>query len=110
MSSFQVGFAFLPLIWAVNSIWFFHEAFRKPAYKEQKAVRTCKYNHSDLMNVLKWNEFIRFFFFTDVILSGVGALLWAIGLGIWITIFQASRAAWGEYADNISFIIPLGKA
>lgn len=46
----------------------------------------------------------------DVILSGIGALLWAIGLGVWTTIFQANRAAWGEFADDISFIIPLGKA
>lgn len=37
-----VGFAFLPFIWAVNSIWFFDEAFRKPAYDEQKSIRRCK--------------------------------------------------------------------
>lgn len=50
------------------------------------------------------------FFFQDVIMSAVGALLWAIGLGTWITIFHMNRAAWGEYADNLSFIIPLGEA
>lgn len=38
-----VGFACLPFIWAVNSIWFFDEAFRKPAYDEQKLIRKCKY-------------------------------------------------------------------
>lgn len=43
-------------------------------------------------------------------MSAVGALLWAIGLGTWITIFHLNRAAWGEYADNLSFIIPLGEA
>lgn len=48
--------------------------------------------------------------FSDVILSGVGAMLWAIGLGVWITIYQTNRVAWGEFADNISFVIPLGTA
>lgn len=43
-------------------------------------------------------------------LSAIGALVWAIGLGTWITVFQANRAAWGEFADDISFIIPFGKA
>lgn len=48
--------------------------------------------------------------FSDVILSAIGALLWAIGLGVWITIYQSNRVAWGEFADNISFVIPLGTA
>lgn len=50
------------------------------------------------------------FLFSDVILSAIGALLWAIGLGVWITIYQTNRVAWGEFADNISFVIPLGTA
>lgn len=45
-----------------------------------------------------------------MIFSAIGALLWAIGLGTWIAIFQANRVAWGEFADDISFIIPLGEA
>lgn len=49
-------------------------------------------------------------FFSDVIMSAIGALIWAIGLGTWITIFQINRSEWGEYADNLSFIIPLGIA
>lgn len=53
---------------------------------------------------------IFFFLFSDVIMSTIGALLWAIGLGVWITIFQTNRIAWGEFADNISFVIPLGTA
>ncbi|XP_031620055.1 gamma-secretase subunit pen-2-like isoform X2 [Contarinia nasturtii] len=80
---FRVGFALLPFIWAVNTVWFFDEAFRKPAYDEQKSIR--KY----------------------VIFSAIGALLWAIGLAAWITIYQTNRVAWGEFADSISFIIPL---
>lgn len=50
------------------------------------------------------------FLLLDVILSAIGALLWAIGIGIWIVIFQTNRVAWGEYADDLSFIIPLGVA
>nr|KAG5703384.1 hypothetical protein BaRGS_023431 [Batillaria attramentaria] len=34
------GFAFLPFLWFVNSVWFFNEAFRKPAYEQQKMIRT----------------------------------------------------------------------
>lgn len=49
-SLFAVGFAFLPFIWAVNSIWFFDEAFRKPAYDEQKSIRRCKYKDSCELN------------------------------------------------------------
>lgn len=46
----------------------------------------------------------------DVILSAIGALLWAIVLAVWITIFQTNRVAWGSFADDISFVIPLGTA
>lgn len=51
-----------------------------------------------------------FYFLSDVILSAIGALLWAIGLAVWITIFQTNRVAWGSFADDISFVIPLGIA
>ncbi|CAG9770008.1 unnamed protein product [Ceutorhynchus assimilis] len=81
---FRAGFALLPFVWAVNAIWFFNEAFRKPEYNEQKQIR--KY----------------------VIYSGMGALLWLILIVTWITVFQINRASWGEFADKISFIIPLG--
>lgn len=37
-----VGFFLLPFVWTINAFWFFDEAFRKPAYKEQKKIRTCK--------------------------------------------------------------------
>nr|CAH7766969.1 unnamed protein product [Callosobruchus chinensis] len=40
---FRIGFLFLPFVWAVNAIWFFNEAFRKPAYEEQKRIKKCKY-------------------------------------------------------------------
>lgn len=48
--------------------------------------------------------------FSDVIFSAIGAALWAIGLGTWITLYQTNRVAWGEFADSISLFIPLGSA
>lgn len=44
----------------------------------------------------------------DVIFSGIGAILWMIALVAWIVTFQTQRAAWGEFADHISYIIPVG--
>lgn len=41
--SIAVGFAFLPFVWLINSIWFFNEAFKKPEYNEQKLIKRCKY-------------------------------------------------------------------
>uniref|UniRef100_A0A8W8LBL7 Gamma-secretase subunit PEN-2 n=1 Tax=Magallana gigas TaxID=29159 RepID=A0A8W8LBL7_MAGGI len=34
------GFAFLPFLWFVNSVWFFREAFLKPEYQQQKQIKT----------------------------------------------------------------------
>ncbi|XP_044739366.1 gamma-secretase subunit pen-2 [Chrysoperla carnea] len=82
---FKAGFAFLPFLWAVNFLWFFSEAFRKPVYDEQKQIK--KY----------------------VVLSGIGTLIWFIILTSWIIVFQTHRVAWGEFADYLSFIIPLGE-
>lgn len=81
---FRAGFAFLPFLWAVNTIWFFKEAFQNPEFEEQKQIK--KY----------------------VIYSGIGTVLWAILIISWVITFQVNRARWGEFADNISFIIPLG--
>ena len=41
--SFSVGFAFLPFVWLINTVWFFGEAFKKPVYEEQVAIKRCKY-------------------------------------------------------------------
>ncbi|XP_044261681.1 gamma-secretase subunit pen-2 [Tribolium madens] len=81
---FRAGLAFLPFIWTVNAIWFFQEAFRKPEYEEQKEIRRY------------------------VIYSAIGSLIWFVIIVTWVTIFQVNRTSWGEFADNISFIIPLG--
>ncbi|KAL2722592.1 gamma-secretase subunit pen-2 isoform X1 [Vespula squamosa] len=81
---FRAGFALLPFLWAVNAIWFIREAFIVPPYEEQKQIK--KY----------------------VIFSGIGAILWMVILVSWIVTFQTQRAAWGEFADHISYIIPVG--
>ncbi|KAL9692547.1 hypothetical protein quinque_016459 [Culex quinquefasciatus] len=80
------GFALLPFVWAINTCWFFSEAFRKPAYDEQKEIK--KY----------------------VIFSGIGSLIWLVAILSWVTTFQLKRTDWGDFADSISFIIPLGRA
>lgn len=49
-------------------------------------------------------------FVADVILSGIGGVVWIAILTAWIIIFQTHRASWGETADRISFIIPTGTA
>lgn len=78
---FTIGFFLLPFVWLVNAIWFFNEAFRKPEFEEQKEIK--KY----------------------VIYSAIGTLVWFIALVVWVIVFQLHRSEWGEYADNISFII-----
>lgn len=82
---FRAGFALLPFLWAVNFCWFFKEAFTRSAYPEQKQIKQY------------------------VIYSGLGTLFWTILLTTWIIIFQTQRSEWGEVADYMSFIIPLGK-
>lgn len=82
---FMGGFAFLPFLWLVNTVWFFQEAFFKEAYEEQKEIRK---------NVLR---------------SLLGTLVWIGGLTAWIYMFQTNRASWGELGDKLSFLIPLGE-
>ncbi|CAK1546551.1 unnamed protein product [Leptosia nina] len=85
-SYFIGGCFFLPFVWAVNVVWFFKEAFVKPAFDEQKQIK--KY----------------------VLLSGLGAIVWIIILAAWVTAFQLNRVAWGAVGDSLSFIVPLGRA
>ncbi|NP_991139.1 gamma-secretase subunit PEN-2 [Danio rerio] len=80
------GFAFLPFLWLVNILWFFKEAFLKPAYTEQPQIKSY------------------------VKKSALGLLLWVAVLTTWITVFQHFRAQWGEVGDYLSFTIPLGTA
>ncbi|XP_056645427.1 gamma-secretase subunit pen-2 [Diorhabda carinulata] len=81
---YKIGYFLLPFVWLVNAIWFFNEGFRKPEFEEQKEIK--KY----------------------VIYSAIGTSIWFIAIVIWIIVFQLNRANWGEYADYISFIIPVG--
>lgn len=48
------------------------------------------------------------FFCSDVIGSAIGSMLWIIVLTTWIVMFQTNRVVWGEFADDLSFIIPQG--
>lgn len=80
----MAGFALLPFMWAVNAIWFLKEAFWATPYPEQKQIRTY------------------------VIVSGIGAIVWLVGLISWVIIFQQNRSKWGAMADYLYFIIPKG--
>ena len=46
--------------------------------------------------------------FADVIMSGIGGVIWTACLTAWIIVFQLNRADWGEAGEQISFIIPTG--
>jgi len=81
---YYAGFAFLPFLWAINAVWFFNDAFRKPPFEEQIQLR--KY----------------------VVRSSIGALVW-VGICVtWTCIFQNNRSSWGELGDQLSFVIPRG--
>ncbi|TSN03401.1 Gamma-secretase subunit PEN-2 [Bagarius yarrelli] len=78
------GFAFLPFLWLVNVVWFFKEAFVKPAYTEQPQIKIY------------------------VKRSALGLILWVAVLTTWITIFQHFRAQWGEVVcDQNGFTVQL---
>ncbi|XP_049883953.1 gamma-secretase subunit pen-2 [Pectinophora gossypiella] len=83
---FKVGCVFLPFVWAVNAVWFFKEAFVKPAFDEQKQIKRY------------------------VIMSGAGAVAWSVVLAVWVAIYQTQRVPWGATGDALSFIVPLGRA
>ena len=80
------GFALLPFLWFVNSIWFFRDAFFKEEFEGQRQIKGF------------------------VIKSICGTVVWIAGLSAWISVFQSNRAAWGEFGDRMSFLIPLGEA
>ncbi|RZF46927.1 gamma-secretase subunit pen-2 [Nilaparvata lugens] len=81
---FRAGFACLPIVWLINSVWFFEEAFKKPPYEEQAQIK----------------RYVTF--------SGIGAAIWIVGMAIWVYIFQTHRAEWGEFGDDLTFTIPTG--
>lgn len=81
---FYFGFAVLPFLWFVNSVWFYWQAFRRPPFEEQKQIRLY------------------------VIYSFIGASVWFVGLLAWIITYQLNRADWGATGDSLSFNIPRG--
>ena len=82
---FYGGFALLPFLWLVNTVWFLKDAFFREEFELQKELR--KY----------------------VIGSGIGTVVWTIAIATWVAMYQMNRAGWGEIGDKISFLIPLGK-
>ncbi|KAI8433480.1 hypothetical protein MSG28_015515 [Choristoneura fumiferana] len=46
----------------------------------------------------------------DVVMSGAGALAWAVVLISWALMFQSRRVAWGATGEALSFVLPLGRA
>lgn len=80
------GWACLPVLWAVNFVWFYGEAFKQAPYQEQKQIKRY------------------------VVLSGIGTLVWIVALTSWIILYQTHRVAWGEWGEAISFLVPTGSA
>ena len=76
------GFFFLPLLWVVNSAWFFREAIKKNG-----------------------NQMIRRY----VAGSVVGTVVWIAVVILWTSVYQTQRTNWGSFADYISLTLPYGK-
>lgn len=82
---YRIGFCGLPIVWAINYFWFFDEV-NAPEFEEQEEIRILRRR------------------------SGIGAIIWFILILIWIITYQTNRIRWGEFGDDISFIIPTGSA
>ncbi|KAI8977377.1 putative gamma-secretase subunit pen-2 [Mycotypha africana] len=78
---FYGGFAFLPLLWLVNFLYFFNVSRKPNASKELK-----KY----------------------IYLSLSGCVMWFIILTTWYGVFVNKRIGWGLMADRITVVIPKG--
>jgi len=81
---FYMGFACLPFLWLVNSVWFFSQAFGKQDFPTRKPIRNY------------------------VIYSMTGAFVWAVAIIAWVTTFQLKRVDWESTGDYLSFNIPRG--
>ncbi|XP_002166668.1 gamma-secretase subunit PEN-2 [Hydra vulgaris] len=79
------GFVFLPFLWFINTVWFFRDAFCKEEFEGQSLIRR------------------------SVIISAMGAVIWSIGISVWVVMYQVNRANWEEIGDKLSFLIPLGQ-
>ena len=79
---FYIGFACVPFVWLVNTVWFFREAFFKK--DPPKGLRNY------------------------VVMSMIGFLIWTAVFLLWTIIFQTQRPNWGAFGDYISFWAPRG--
>ena len=99
---FYLGWLLFPFAWAVNAIWFYPEAFRKPEF--QVSFNKLKIQSLEKIFLFQGQKTIK----TLVIMSGIGSLIWLVGIITWMSIFTTRRAEWGAVADYMSFNIPLG--
>ncbi|CAO4369577.1 unnamed protein product [Caenorhabditis nigoni] len=82
---FLIGACFLPLVWIVNSFWFFSDAFCKPVNNHRRQIR--KY----------------------VIGSIIGSIFWIIVLCSWEIFFQHYRSQGLVWTDFLTFVFPTGR-
>ncbi|KAI8086918.1 putative gamma-secretase subunit pen-2 [Gilbertella persicaria] len=78
---FYGGFAFLPLLWLVNFLYFFKTSRKPDAPKELKRY---------------------------IYMSLGGSIVWFIILTTWYGLFVNKRVDWGISADRITVVIPKG--
>lgn len=84
LSSFLGGFALLPFLWIVNTIWFFEEAFLSSRqYPEKTQIRKI------------------------VILSSIAGVISLLILSAWILYFQENRVT-ADWGDSLSLFAPEG--
>ncbi|KRZ71202.1 Gamma-secretase subunit pen-2 [Trichinella papuae] len=81
---FIIGCFFLPMIWLVNTVWFYPMAFSTRKFKGKMAMRNY------------------------VILSFVGFLFWMTLLVAWIVYFHTQRLQCGIYCDQLMYLNPMG--
>ncbi|CAF0895938.1 unnamed protein product [Rotaria sordida] len=81
---YRAGFAFLPLLWLINAIWFYKQAFKVEPYPQQAQIRTY------------------------VIRSAIGTLIWIIIIVAWNITFQLLRTKMGPLGDFLTFVYPRG--
>lgn len=80
---FIIGCFLLPMVWLMNAVWFFREAFCKDA---PPALR--RYVGGSL----------------------IGFLVWLALFIVWVAVYQTQRPNWDAFGDYISFTVPLGRA
>ncbi|KAL7074689.1 hypothetical protein ACQ4LE_006039 [Meloidogyne hapla] len=91
---FLLGFAFLPILWLVNFIWFYRYTYGKKDENDELQTN----------NNLIIKEMKRY-----VLWSGIGTIIWTILITCWIYIYQIERSLGNVYwAELLTYIYPLG--